>query len=312
MSEETTGAASSAPSSGASSTQGSESTGVSSTPAQATSAPDTTGTAAAATSTEPGPVPYARFKEINDQLRQAREFQESYGWIREAESNPQQYIDQLLTRAENDQAMQQWLWSRYGRALQGRRGQRVAEQPVAEEPQPDIPVMDANGQVVSHTYSAKQLKALRAWEKSQMDAALAERLQPLEQMRQQQEQQVQRAQAQQQAFQSATQTLDRLRKSEMFTKHEKEFKAYFAEHEEYGDNVDAAWWSYVEAKVLPNRDAATSQKVLTHLQTQANGASVHPSGTATATGRPKFKDWDEALRYFDAHPEEAAASLAKR
>jgi hypothetical protein len=43
-----------------------------------------------------------------------------------------------------------------------------------------VPIQDAQGNVVNQTYSSKQLKAWQEWNWQQREAALSERLGPLE------------------------------------------------------------------------------------------------------------------------------------
>ena len=293
------------------------------TPVPATAAP-TDGSVTPAQSTEgPGAIPFDRHKTILDGVygerdsaqKALREYQEKYGWVDQFQQDPVPAIEKWLDELSENPEISPRLMAKAARMLQSKRGKAIVAPVEAEEPQPDVPVMDAQGNVVNQTYSAKQLKAWQEWSWAQREAALTERISPLEAAYQKTVEDERKAVIQQQTDASAKQTLGSLRKSDDFTKHEPQFKAYFAQHEEYGDNIHAAWWDFYHTTILPTRDAGTSAKVLNHLQTQASGASVHPSGTAP-NARPDFskaKDpWKAAMEYFDAHPEEAAASLTKR
>ena len=289
-----------------------------STPAPATAAPEGSATPAP----DRGPIPYDRHEAIlhgaygeRDTAQKAlREYQEKYGWVDQFQTDPLPHLEQWLDELSQHAEYGPKLYAKAARMLQSRRGHQVS-QAATEEPQPDVPVMDAQGNVVNQTYSAKQLKAWQEWNWAQREAALSERFAPLETAHKTAQQKEQEAVAKAQSDANARTTLDGLRKSEDFKKNEAQFKAFFASHEEYADNVHAAWWDFYHTTILPTRDAGTSAKVLDHLKTQANGASVHPSGTATST-RPDFskaKDpWKSAMEYFDAHPEEAAAMNAQR
>lgn len=291
----------SAPSSSAPSTATPASpTAGSSTPASASATPATPATPSAAPSTEQQ-IPYARFKEVNDQLKSLKEYREQYGWAETFQTNPYPYLEQWLDQAAGHPEMGPKLLAKAARMLQSRRGQATA----TEEPAPDVPIMDGAGNVVSQTYSAQQLKKWQEWSWQQREAALQERLSPLEQMKTALETRERQAQIDAHSQQHATSTLGALRKSEVFAKHEPQFKQFFAEHEEYGDNVHAAWWDYYQGSIAPTLAQTEQAKVLDHLQTQANGATVHPSGSQVS-GPPKFKSFKEASEYFEKHPEEAA------
>lgn len=251
-------------------------------------------------------MPYARFKEINDQLKPLREFQEQHGWVNEFRSNPLPYLEQWMDEASGHAEWGPKLLAKAARLLASRRGQAAAH----EEPAPDVPIQDGNGNVVSQTYSATQLKKWQEWNWQQREQALTDRLSPLEQMKTQLEQRERAAQHEAQSREQATHTLTGLRQSPQFTQHEPAFKAFFAQHEEYGDNVHAAWWDYFNGSVLPTLSHTEQAKVLDHLQTQAHGGSVSPAQSAPSQA-PKFKDFGEAYRYYEAHPDEAAA-MAKR
>jgi hypothetical protein len=98
--------------------------------------------------------------------------------------------------------------------------------------------------------------------------------------------------------------LTKLRQKSWFKEHEPAIKTFFAEHEEYGDNLDAAALDYFDAHVLPTYQTKAETKVLGDLKTQAQGATVNPSGAAS-TAPPKFKNFSDAMKYYADHPDEA-------
>lgn len=309
MADDTGGTASATPAAGSSpapSTAPASSTPAASTPTSATA---TSADASAAASSEPGPIPYARFKEVNDSLKTAKAFQDKFGWASQFETEPYSFVENWIDQLAAHPQYQQQLMAKAARMLQSRRG--ASQQPqVAEEPAPDVPIVDGQGNVTGQTYSAAALKKWHEWSWAQRETQLSERLQPLEQMRTSIEQQQQRQALQAQATEAAQQTVGKLKQSPVFVEHKDAFAQFFEQHEEYGDDVKGAWWDFYSSTVLPTLSRTEQAKVLTSLQKQAASGTVNP-GASAPTGPPKFKDFGEAIKYFDAHPEEAAA-MAKR
>jgi hypothetical protein len=208
------------------------------------------------------------------------------------------WIDQLAAHPEYQS-------SRFSRKRPGSSSHgAVSNAQTVDEPQPDVPIQDAQGNVVSQTYSAKQLKAWQEWNWQQREAALSERLGPLEKMKTQIEQAQEQAAVQQQSQQFASTALTKLRQKSWFKEHEPAIKTFFAEHEEYGDDLNAAALDYFDAHVLPTYQTKAETKVLGDLKTQAQGATVNPSGAAS-TAPPKFKNFSDAMKYYADHPDEA-------
>jgi hypothetical protein len=270
------------------------------TPASASSTPAPASEPSVAPGTESS-VPYARFKEVNDQLRTAREYQSKYGWAQDFERDSYSFVDSWIDQLAAHPEHQSKIFAKAARLLNSRRGQQPQ---TVEEPQPDVPIQDAQGNVVNQTYSSKQLKAWQEWNWQQREAALSERLGPLEKMKTQIEQAQEQAAVQQQSQQFASTALTKLRQKSWFKEHEPAIKTFFAEHEEYGDNLDAAALDYFDAHVLPTYQTKAETKVLGDLKTQAQGATVNPSGAAS-TAPPKFKNFSDAMKYYADHPDEA-------
>lgn len=202
------------------------------------------------------------------------------------------------------------LLAKAARMLQARRGQ---QQPATvEEPQPDVPIYDLSGHDTGQrTYSAQRSALREQWLKQQWEASLTERLGPIEEVTREYRSQQERARVEQQSTQHAQTTLGELRQQPHFSEHEPAIKQALIDHPEWGADVHRAYAHVLTTDVIPKLSRTEGAKVLDHLQTQANGASVHPNGS-TASGPPKFKSLRDALVYFDAHPDEAEASLAKR
>lgn len=326
MTEMTTGAPSAAASSAAPATASAASSAAPVSPASATATPADAGTSAPAPSPqERGPIPYERHETIlhgayheRDQARQALQaLKEQYGWVEAFQKDPREHLSQWMDQVAKHPEWGSWLDTKAAQVLRSRRGSTKAAPAASEEPQPNVPITDAAGNVVDYTYSAKQLKAWHEWNQAQQDQALAERLAPLEQLKAETEHHKVQAELQQQADHTARDTLAKWRSNPLVAEHFDAIKQEFIANEAYGDNFAAAALTVLTRDVLPTRDAATSAKVLDHLKTQAQGASVHPSGAATPS-RPSFKtkdgreDWDAALRWFAEHPDDAASLVAQR
>ena len=304
-----------APSSGASSTAAS-STGSSESASPASVAtPDTpSGSVAPATpqtTEEFGPVPYARFKEVNDQAKQAREWREKYGWAEQFQAEPYTFVESWMDQLAQHPEYAPKLLAKAARMLQARRGQQLPAEGPGDEPQADIPVMDSAGNIVNQTYSAPQLRKWREWNKAQEDSALAERLAPLERTHQQLQAAEYHAQLTTQANQAATATLTELRQNPYFTEHEPKVKAALAAHAEWGDDVARAFNYVLTTVVIPTLKQTEQTTVLAHLKTQAAGSTVAPNGR-TASDKPVFtdkhgrQDFTKALQYYAEHPEDVA------
>lgn len=233
------------------------------------------------------------------------EFKQKYGWADGVRENPLTFVDHLASHPEYGPQ----LLAKAARLLQARRGQ--GQPALADKPQPDTPIVDVNGTPTGrYTYSAEQYDKLEEWRDAQREAKLAERFGPLEKLQQRISQAEQHAQIRQQAHAEMASTLTELRQQPHFTEHEAAIKQALLDHEEWGDNVYRAYTHVLTTQVLPTLSRTEQQKVLDSLQTKAAGATVNP-GMASPSQAPKFKDFGEAIRYYDAHPDEAAA-MAKR
>ena len=280
-----------------------------STPASATPTPAGTTTPV---QDPQGPIPFDRHKEILESTRGKTrtevetEYRQKYGWADEYQRDPWTFMQQRLDAMANHPQYAPHVLSYYARALQARRGlngpRAGTGQAQVEEPKPDVPIVDAQGQVTGYTYSDKALKAMRQYDRAQLDSQVAQKLQPLEQLAQQWQQ----AQQQAQVDRQASQTLTELRQQPHFTEHEAAIKQALIDHEDWGDNVHRAYLHVLQTKVLPTLSQTEQAKVLTSLQTQANGGSVNP-GQRAPSQTPKFKSFSDAAEYYAAHPDEAAA-----
>ena len=312
MADETGAAASSPSAAGSSPAPSTVTTPASSTAAPATGAPAAVATQDPARSTEP---PRERWDSILDNARTKtraeveREFKQKYGWADEFHREPYTFVESWIDQLAQHPQYQQQLLAKAARLLNSRRGSHAQAAP-PEEPAADLPYVDGQGNVVGQTYSATQLKQWRDWDWAQREATLADRFAPLEQRAQRQEQAEQIAQLQATASQHSQHTLTELRSQPYFKEHEADIKRAFADHPEWGDNLHRAYLHVLTTRVLPKLSQTEQAKVLDSLQTKAAATTVSPQ-TQTATSKPKFKSFEEAIRYYEAHPEEAAV-MAKR
>jgi hypothetical protein len=282
----------------------------------ATAAPPESEGSATAPATEEGPIPFGRHKEILENARKKYEaewqpyswaksvdrnqLQQITNWYQDAIQNPYGFYERLTTELQSHPEYGPKVRSYAARLLQQARGAA----PETAEPEPDIPIQNESGQITGYTYSAQQLKKLRAFEKAQSQAEFAEKLRPLEEFREQTVEREARVEVEQRSTQWATETLGELRQNPHFKDHEAEIKTTMVEHPEW--DIYRAFNHILATTVLPNLSKTEQAKTVASLQQKAAAGTVGARDVA-ASQRPKFKDFSEALRYMDAHPEEAAA-----
>lgn len=213
-------------------------------------------------------------------------------------------------------AVQNWLsnaeqHSLYGEKVKAYYQSRQQQAQPAQEPAPDVPIVDPNGVVTGYAFSAERQKAWQRWNDQQTQAKYDARLSPIENHLKQQQQERQFQQVQQQAHHEASQTLTALRAQPYFKDHETEIGAALQEHPEWGANVHQAYNHVLVTKILPTLSSAEQASVITSLQQQGAATTVAPSGT---TGnRPNFKgDFGKAMAWFSDHPEEAKVMAGRR
>lgn len=207
-------------------------------------------------------------------------------------------------------AVQEWLSQASRHSLYGDKVKQWAQQyqqPAAEaiEPQPDVPIADAQGQITGYTYSAQRLKEWHKWSQTQQQQSMQERFDKLEERTARQDQFVNQAQS----AAWANQTLGEFRKLPYFSEHEADIRDALAEHEDWGDNLHAAYNHVLVTKILPTLSQAEQAKALADLNHKASGATVNPGQAPPA--RPQFKTFKAAAEYYAAHPDEAAAAAQR-
>ncbi len=280
----------------------------SATPAPATdSTPDTTGAAPTAptgtesstAAVEPGPVPYARFKEVNDAAGLSKKELEQLAWAKGIQREHGESVAAFYQRITKDPlsileyevrdllsnpqpAAQVRSWA--ARTL----GTRVAgSAPVeAQEPQPDVQLTDG-----SWVYSAAGLKARDDWRDQQVDSRIDARLKPIQQATETSQQFIQRQQAKAiktQANTDAQAAVAALSKNPHFEKHKGDVRSVMLSNDRL--TLEQAWAQVFIEKVMPTLSVQQADGLRQKVQAGSANPS-RPSGAAT--GPPK--DFHEGL-----------------
>ena len=285
------------------------SSGAENSAAPATTAPapsaSTTGVPSGQSATS-GEPPRERWNDILGNARtKARaeaeaEFKQRYSKYDSFEQDPWAAVQSWLSEAGKH--------SIYGPMVKQWAGQHLKsyEEPnhVAAEPKPNVPIVDANGNVTGYTYDDKTLREWQRWNEQQLNARWEERLSPLEQREAQRQQREEIQEVRHTATVNAHSTLTTLRQQPYFKEHEPAIRQALLEHEEWGDNVHAAYNHVLVTQILPTLSRAEQQQVVDQLTGKGAGSTVPAGGTAH--GVPKFKSFKDAAKYYEAHPAEAA------
>jgi hypothetical protein len=225
------------------------------------------------------------------------EYRQRYGKYDQYERDPWRAVKDWLDQAKDH--------SLYGPQVQ-QYLQGFGKPPeMGAEPQPDVPITDAQGNITGYTYSANRLKEWNKWNQTQREQEMNTRFQKLE--RNAQELADYRAQMQSQQW--ATQTLTEFRAKPYFKEHEARIREVLEEHEEFGDNLHAAYNHVLITEILPNLSQAEQSKALNNLNQKAAGNTVTPGAPTPA--RPRFKTFAEAARYYAEHLDEAKAAAER-
>ena len=258
-----------------------------------------------------GPIPFERHKEILETWKQkARdealtEWRSQYGWAEQvpreqlqtmndwyqrAAQDPVTFALDLVDELSADQAHAPALRSHAARLL------RAARQPAADpDIAPDIPVMDAQGQVVSQAFSADRVKQLIARE-------VAKAVNPLQEDVNARKQQEQRETYAREVQQFTKRESSRIRASVEKLPHAKEhWQAIVAKAQTYPEDIpvgEALRDAYYDVVGPLLTDRAKSD-VLDTLKTKAAAASgsVNPAGAAIASSKRPASFLDPNLQW---------------
>lgn len=263
-----------------------------------------TSTQPATSASEPGPIPYARFREVNERMKSAEarwsQIQQQYGdlptpdeyrnavtMFRQFRQDPVASATELLNALAANEQFRPAVASQAARVLNSLRGMAPKEDP---EPQPDL--VAENGAPV---YSAQQQRAWLQWNQSRMqqafEAKLAEATKPLNELRQEREV----ARVTQHAHQEASRILERAKGWHGFEQHKDEIAKVFREHPDW--RLEDAYLHVLHEKILPSMPARIQTQVVADLQQKAAAQSMNPSSTVP-NKPPDFKgDFAKALAW---------------
>ena len=269
-----------------------------------------------------GPVPFDRHKAILDGAygerdtarREFQEYKERHGWADQVDPQEFQHLQRWSTAyredpvkwmAETISELRQMyphltpaLTSEAARILGGARGLHTTPEPEIE---PDIPVLDPQGNVVSQAFSADRVKqyVTRA-----VAEALGRDVAPLKKSVEDQQASVVAQRERAASIADADAVYKQAEQWHGFAEHKPAIAKAFHAHPNW--SLQDAYLHVLHTEILPKFDQASQTKLLTQLKTQAAGGTVRPDGAGQA--KPDFKgDFRKALAYYDAHPEEAAA-----
>ena len=161
-------------------------------------------------------------------------------------------------------------------------GTRVQAEAEAEI-EADIPAYDANGQLVSRTYSDVALAKIRARDKEALKRELLAEIAPIKQTFERQEAAAKMAEHKQRMDQKVDSIIGRLTKLTLFKEHEGEIAAAMDLPEFSGlDPIEAAYAAYhhvVDSKL----QASHKSQTLDELKTKAAASTVNPTAAVVAT-----------------------------
>lgn len=275
--------------------------------ASETATPDVSSQAAPQTETthkaEPGPIPYTRFKEVNDKWTTANKELESLTWAKGVNPQLAQSAIQLLTRAQGNPLafteelealrdhpefgpqLRSWAARTLGTRVSSRQPEMVAEDAM---PEPDLHFEDGR-----KSYTDQQLAKRDAWLLKQWESKIDERIAPIAKKGEAAEKYV----AEQvytglkaQAEAAGKSEIDSLAKQyPQFDELRGEIKAVMVANPNY-TLKQAFWEAYAEkhGSEIAGQKAATVQK-------KVDAGSVNPGRQNGAATAPPAEGFREAL-----------------
>lgn len=220
-------------------------------------------------------------------------FHKGVDLARAINENPIDFINKLAADIANHPV--------WGPQLRSSAGRTLASAPAAR-PEPDVQVVNAQGQVVSMTYSAERLAEVQKWDREQQAQEFKQLIQPLQQDRDARIQQEQVAQFQKEVSASADSELARV--DQILDGRAKELGPKVAELMAQGVNhIDAALMVRKQF-IVPSQTQAAEAAVLDKQLKKVAGNTV--SGTGSITPKTKLhpgmsqKELAAALREMDA------------
>lgn len=218
-------------------------------------------------------------------------FSTGIGFARAINTNPIQFLNELSANIANHPVWGPQLRSSAGRTLAS---------PPASRPEPDVQIMNAQGQVVGMTYSAERLQQAQEWDWTQREQKLNQRIQPLVSAEEKRQSDAQEAAFQKDADAGAETELVRVNE---ILEGKTELGPEVAKLMAQGVNhIDAAL-QVRKQFIAPTITAAAEAAVLDTQRKKAAGNTVNGSGPTTTTRKfhPGMtqKEFAAALREAD-------------
>lgn len=290
---------------------------------------ETTGSAAPATQATAAPItdstgepPKERWADILENQRKTaredalKEWRQQHGWAESVNREQLQQMSEWYGRYQGDPGA--FLETAYQEALQhpvhgatvkSRIGKMLASMRAAQTPEPeiepDIPVMNDQGQIVSRTYSADAMKKIVA---QAVQAAIGKEVDPLKQDFQSRQESAKEQQHREYIASESARIKASVMGRPLAEKHWPAIQAKARELVQANDKLsagEAVLGAYLEV-VGPLLSQSAQADVLSDLQKKATAQTVNP-GSPAGTAKPKFKNFEDAATYYAQHPEEAEA-----
>jgi hypothetical protein len=265
-----------------------------------TGTPTTPATETTATEGKPqatkGPIP---FDVHETALKNAREksaaeamatWRAQHGWAEQADrtkveqairvadaynADKANFVRQLLAESAADPQLAAVVRSEAARLLGASRGGSSEA-----DFEPDIPVADANGQIVAQTYSAQKVQAIVA---RAVQDAMAKEVAPLKQAHEARQASETERQIQSTADAHATTKMATAQKWEGFEAHRAEVAKAYREHPSW--SLEEAYLDVLHRVILPSRTRTSEAQTLASLKDKAVAQVQTTTGTAATPGK---------------------------
>lgn len=257
-----------------------------------------------------GPIPFeAHDRAVNNARTKgkeegAAEWRQKYGWAEQVPqadlqrwgqtadrllSDPVKYAEDLLAELESHPTYGPQMKAQTARRLASYRQREAATAP----PQPDVQIVDANGNVVGMTFSARQLELrdqqVERAREERWQAELQRRTAPLEQMR---AQAVERERRQQ-----IEQSVDKQLSEAAAWPHFKQYEQQVAAEVSRGASLERAYLTVFNRDIYPNLATHERATVFGQLKNKTAAATVSPSsGTTSVPTNDADKPWEQLFQ----------------
>jgi len=261
-------------------------------------------------SAKEGPIPFQVHKTALDNARVKEreavqaEFDQQYGWAKNVPretiehwsgiaktmaSDPARFLETYFAEAANDPRFSASVRSWAARTLGARSPQSPQQAPM---PEPDVQIVDAQGNVTGATYSAQQLAKRDAWTKQQLLAEVQKEYGPLKAEREQEKTQRAAAEYHRQVeakvddlISDAAAILDM--PDDMPPEQKKVLFDAVDALVAQGVSVHKAARQVHQTHVKPNVEAKATRSALDTMKQKAAGNTAGSGGSATPLTRPK-------------------------